>query len=99
MGPSGPTVSEWSSLATGIPASVVVGLGLVVVTFVSPPGLNGRHQRSAARVPPSSPSAAIPPTRHPEFDDGGEQQHAPWGWRRCHDRLRAMTLGGSGADA
>src|SRR3954449_2399571 len=27
MGPSGPTVSEWSSLATGMPASVVVGLG------------------------------------------------------------------------
>src|ERR1700722_7909965 len=31
MGPSGPTVSECSSLATGMPASVVVGLWLSFV--------------------------------------------------------------------
>src|SRR3954468_9739901 len=36
MGPSGPMVSEWSSLATGIPASVVVGLGCNAVMRMSP---------------------------------------------------------------
>src|SRR5258707_11082642 len=43
MGPSGPTVSEWSSLATGMPASVVVGLGcgvlMHVLLFKTSPGL------------------------------------------------------------
>src|SRR6266404_227522 len=45
MGPSGPTVRECSSLATGIPASVVVGFELSLLIAI-PHSINRSHQRN-----------------------------------------------------
>jgi hypothetical protein len=70
-------VSECSSLATGIPAAVVVGLGRGFVTVVPSwyvSGPVGAHPRSTTALAPSSWLAANSTTRQLESENSGQHE-------------------------
>src|ERR1700754_4373801 len=85
MGPSGPMVSECSSLATGAPPSVVVGRGLDVVT--STPSLVVGFAGSRGRAPGKRPRPRPPGTRRVRWHEARPRGGAG-GCRRCEPPRR-----------